>query len=211
MKRFFLPILMALGFLTAALPAQASSTAAAYVERNANEVLATLNDPSLSAAERTARFNQYMDEFADFNEISNFVIGIHARRFSRDELARYRRAFREYALAVYENQLDAYRGESVVVRGSIDRSPGESVVNTMIRNRNGQDMNVRWRVQAKGDRFQVIDVALNIEGNLLWLAVEQRAQFIAILDRNNGSADELIKVIEQMTADVRNPAPASRR
>ncbi|MFN7056904.1 phospholipid-binding protein MlaC [Hyphomonas sp.] len=210
MTRIFIPILLALGFMAVSLPAHASKSAEAYVEQNANEVLATLNSPSLSAEERTRKFSEYMDQFADFNAISNFVIGKYARRFTADELARYRRVFRTYALAVYENQLDAYRGEAVVVQGSVDRSPTESIVNTTIRRRDGRDMNVRWRVQANGDRYQVIDVALNIEGSLIWLAIEQRAQFIALLDRTNGSADELIGLIERMTADLRNPPPARR-
>lgn len=206
MKRFILPALAALSVAAAQLPAHADARTEAYVAQNASEVLATLNNPSLSAAERTEAFSGYMDEFADFNAISNFVIGKYARRFSSDEMTRYRQAFRNYALAVYENELDAYRGEAVTVSGSVDRSATESIVNTVIRRRDGQEMNVRWRVQGSEGNYQVIDVALNIEGNLIWLAIEQRAQFIALLDRTNGSADSLIRRIEQMTAELKSPA-----
>lgn len=209
MKRFILPVLMVFAAAATALPAHADAKTEAFVERNANEVLSTLNNPALSAEERTAMFSQYMDQFADFNAISNFVIGRYARRFTPDELARYRQAFRNYALAVYENELDSYRGEAVTVRNSVDRSPTDSIVNTVIRRRDGQDMDVRWRVQGTEGEYQVIDVALNIDGNLIWLAIEQRAQFIALLDRTNGSADALIRRIEQMTADL--TAPARRR
>ncbi len=207
MKRFILPALMAMSVVAAyQLPAHADARTEAYVAQNASEVLSTLNNPALSAEERTAAFSRYMDQFADFNAISNFVIGKYARRFSAEELARYRQAFRTYALAVYENELDAYRGEGVTVRGSVDRSPTDSIVNTVIRRRDGQDMDVRWRVQGTEGNYQVIDVALNIEGNLIWLAIEQRAQFIALLDRTNGSADALVSRIEQMTADLKRPA-----
>lgn len=206
MKRFILPALMAMSIAASQLPAHADARTEAYVARNASEVLSTLNNPALSAEDRTARFSGYMDQFADFDAISNFVIGKYARRFSADELARYRAAFRTYALAVYENELDAYRGEEVMVRGSVDRSPTDSIVNTVIRRRDGQDMDVRWRVQGTEGNYQVIDVALNIEGNLIWLAIEQRAQFIALLDRTNGSADALIRRIEQMAAALQQPA-----
>ena len=47
-------------------------------------------------------------------------------------------------------------------------------------------------------RRQVVDVALNLDGNLIWLAIEQRAQFLALLDRSNGSAEALIDKIESM-------------
>ncbi|MEL6956869.1 MAG: ABC transporter substrate-binding protein [Pseudomonadota bacterium] len=170
-----------------------------YVEENANEVLRTLNDPSLDAEARTAAFERYMDQFTDLNAVSNFVIGRYARTFDEAELAEYRAAFRTYALAVYENELDRYRGESVEVIGSFDRTPRDSIVNTRIPREGGPAMDVRWRVLNRGGDYQVVDVALNIEGNLLWLAIEQRAQFLALLDRTNGSSEALIAKIREMT------------
>lgn len=204
MKRFILPAAMAITLSVSALPAFADAKTEAYVQKNANEVLATLNSPELSAQERTEKFSEYMDEFADFDAISNFVIGKYARRFSETDLQRYRKAFRNYAMAVYENELDAYRGEAVTVRNSVDRSATDSIVNTVIKRQDGRDMDVRWRVQGKEGNYQVVDVALNLDGNLIWLAIEQRAQFIALLDQNNGSADVLINKIDSMTTNVKN-------
>lgn len=203
--RFILLALFAMTLsVTSALPAFADANKKAYVEQNANEVLATLNNPELSAKDRTAKFNEYMDQFADFEAISNFVIGKYSRRFSAQDLARYRKAFREYALAVYANELDAYRGEAITVRNSVDRSPTDSIVNTIIRRRDGKDMDVRWRVLGSEGNYQVVDVALNLEGNVVWLAIEQRAQFIDILDQNNGSADALIDVINTMIRELKS-------
>ena len=186
-----------------ALPAFADARTEAYVQKNASEALSTLNNPKLTAAERTATFNAYMDKFTDIDAVSNFVIGKYARRFTEDELTRYRKAFRNYALAVYEAQLDAYRGEAVVVKSSVDRSPTDSIVNTVIKRKDGKEMDVRWRVQGKEGSYQVVDVALNSDGNLIWLGIEQRAQFIALLDDNNGSADKLIAKIDSMTKKLK--------
>jgi phospholipid transport system substrate-binding protein len=186
-----------------ALPAFADARTEAYVQKNASEALSTLNNPKLTAAERTATFNAYMDKFTDIDAVSNFVIGKYARRFTQDELTRYRKAFRNYALAVYEAQLDAYRGEAVVVKSSVDRSPTDSIVNTVIKRKDGKEMDVRWRVQGKEGSYQVVDVALNSDGNLIWLGIEQRAQFIALLDDNNGSADKLIATIDSMTKKLK--------
>lgn len=204
MKRFVLPAVMALTLSVSALPAFADAKTEAYVQKNANEVLATLNSPDLSSQERTAKFSEYMDQFADFDAISNFVIGKYSRRFSQAELTAYRKAFREYAMAVYENELDAYRGEAVTVKNSVDRSATDSIVNTVIKRQDGRDMDVRWRVQGKEGNYQVVDVALNLDGNLIWLAIEQRAQFIALLDQNNGSAQVLIDKINSMTKNVKS-------
>ncbi len=206
MKRFIRSTLAASVILAGALPAFADAKTEAYVQKNASEVLQTLNNPKLSTAERTAKFSAYMDQFTDLDAVSNFVIGKYSRRFSEADLARYRKAFREYALAVYQYELDAYRGEAVVVKNSVDRSPTDSIVNTVIKRRDGKDMDVRWRVQGKDGNYQVVDVALNLDGNLSWLAIEQRAQFISLLDNNNGSADKLIAKIESMTNDLKAKA-----
>lgn len=188
---------------SAAAPAFADARTEAYVQTNASEVLQTLNNPKLSAADRTAAFSAYMDKFTNLDAVSNFVIGKYSRRFTEAELKKYRKSFRDYALAVYESELDAYRGEQVVVKSSVDRSETDSIVNTVIKRQDGKDMDVRWRVQGKEGNYQVVDVALNLEGNLIWLAIEQRAQFIALLDKNNGSADALIRKVDSMTADLK--------
>ncbi len=195
-----LSALAAIAFVS--FPAMADARTEAYVAANASEVLASLNDPSLDQASRTDKFNTYMDEFTDLNLIANFVIGVYSRRFTPDEMRRYRTAFRVYALAVYETELDTYRGEAIVVQGSTDRNARDSIVDTVIRRADGKDMSVRWRVMTRNGEFQVIDVALNLEGNLVWLAIEQRAQFLALLDRTNGSADALIDKLNSMTASL---------
>lgn len=198
------PTLFAFAALAlSALPAFADARTEAYVQTNASEVLATLNDPALNAQQRTETFSMYMDKFADLDAVSNFAIGKYSRRFTEQELATYRKAFRTYALAVYESELDNYRGEEVVVKDSVDRSDTDSIVNTVIKRQDGKDMDVRWRVLTRNGEYQVVDVALNLDGNLIWLGIEQRAQFIALLDRANGSADALITKIESMTADLK--------
>lgn len=195
-------IVAALATLSLGPAAFADAATESYVQENANVVLQTLNDPALDNAARTAAFSEFMDAFTDLERVSNFVIGKYARRFSGEELSRYRDAFRTYALTVYEVQLDQYRGEAVDVTGSVDRSESDSIVNTVIKRSDGEYMDVRWRVLERDGAYQVVDVALNIDGNLLWLAIEQRAQFISLLDRTNGSADALIAKIDEMTAKL---------
>lgn len=203
MKRLIRSTLAASVLMASMLPAFADARTEAYVQKNASEVLKSLNNPDLSATQRTAAFSGYMDKFTNLDAVSNFVIGKYSRRFTDAELTKYRKSFRAYALAVYEYQLDAYRGESVTVKNSVDRSETDSIVNTVIKRVDGKDMDVRWRVQGKEGSYQVVDVALNLDGNLIWLAIEQRAQFISLLDNNNGSADKLIKKIDSMTADLK--------
>lgn len=183
-------------------PSWADTGSESFVQENATLVLDTLADSSLDADARTSQFNIYMDEFSNFNRISNFVIGKYSRRFSEDEMVRYRTAFRNYSLASYEAQFDEYRGSIIDVTGSTDRTERDSIVDSVIRQDTGEELDVRWRVMQRNGKYEVVDIALNIDGNLLWLGIEQRAQFLDLLDSSNGSADALIAKLEELTADL---------
>lgn len=185
-----------------AMPAFADATTEEYVRTNANDVLASLNAPGLTTDERRTRFQGYMDEFTNLDAVAKFVIGKYAKRFTPEEMDAYLTTFRSYALAVYEFYFNEYRGRDVKVMGSTDRNARDSIVDTEIVRSDGQELEVRWRVLNRGGTYQVVDVALNAEGNLIWLAIEQQAQFLSILDQNNGSVDALIAKIDSMTDEL---------
>ncbi|MEM7460180.1 MAG: ABC transporter substrate-binding protein, partial [Pseudomonadota bacterium] len=111
-------ILSAVMLAASALPAFADTQTEEYVRTNANEVLASLNAPDLSPAERRAQFQTYMDEFTNLDAVAKFVIGKYAKRFSDEEMEAYLTTFRSYALAVYEFYFNEYRGQDVKVTGS---------------------------------------------------------------------------------------------
>lgn len=195
-------ILSAAMLALSAFPAFADTQTEEYVRTNANDVLASLNEPGLNADQRRAKFQTYMDEFTNLDAVAKFVIGKYSKRFTPEEMDAYLATFRAYALAVYEFYFHEYRGRDVKVTGSTDRNARDSIVDTEIVRADGQELEVRWRVLNRGGEYQVVDVALNAEGNLIWLAIEQQAQFLSILDQNNGSVDALISKIESMTDDL---------
>ena len=191
-----------------AMPAFADTQTEDYVRENANEVLASLNAPGLTPAERREQFQTYMDEFTNLDAVAKFVIGKYSKRFTPEEMDLYLETFRNYALVVYEFYFNEYRGQDVKVTGSTDRNARDSIVDTEIVRADGQELEVRWRVLNRGGKYQVVDVALNAEGNLIWLAIEQQAQFLSILDQNNGSVDALIAKIDSMTEELVAQRPA---
>ncbi|MEO1303568.1 MAG: ABC transporter substrate-binding protein [Pseudomonadota bacterium] len=201
-------ILSAALMVASALPAFADAETEEYVRVNANEVLAALNAPDLTPAERRTQFQTYMDEFTNLDAVAKFVIGKYSKRFTEEEMDLYLDTFRNYALVVYEFYFNEYRGQDVKVVGSKDRNARDSIVDTEIVRADGQELEVRWRVLNRGGEYQVVDVALNAEGNLIWLAIEQRAQFLSILDQNAGSVDALVAKITSMTDELVAQRPA---
>lgn len=198
--------------LTAAVLIAATSPAAfadkkseAYVEANANTVLAVLNDKSLSNDVREKKFGDYMNTFANMPSIARRVIGHNANDLSEAEFNRYYKAFETYALEVYQVHFDQFRGEKIRVTGSKDDGPQRSTVESVIRSaQTGKDTKVYWDVlmSKDGRSYRVRDVGIELGGSTLWLAQEQAAQFINYLDRNNGSIDKLIARINVLLADM---------
>ena len=184
-------------------PAFADAKTEAFVKEHADKVLTLLDNQTLDATARTETFIGYMDEFSNIDRIAAFVIGKYSRRFSPEDLSAYRAAFRLYNLTAYEMQFEEYRGSAIEITGSTDRSATDSIVDTIVRRQNGDTQDVRWRVLSRNGKYEVVDIALNFDGSLLWLAIEQRAQFLDLLDRTNGSADALVSKLEELTAELR--------
>ena len=114
-------------------------------------------------------------------------------------------AFRDYAVAVYESRLTSYSGQSLRVRGSVERTPDDYVVETVLVDPNGktsgQDpIEVDFRVVSSDGKFVVIDAS--IAG--VWLAIEERDQFTAFLQQNNGNVPALTTHLEDLAQQLRN-------
>ncbi len=185
-------------------PAFADQKSESYVESKANYVLEVLNDSALSDDARAAKFSEFMNTFADFRSIARRVLGPATRQMSEAQLEAYYTAFENYAVAVYQDQLDQFRGEEIRVTGSRDLSDRNSHVASLIKSSDtGKDVEVIWDVleSRDGSKYLVRDVALNIGGNnQFWLAVDQHQDFQAFLKRNNNDIDALIANINEMTA-----------
>jgi phospholipid transport system substrate-binding protein len=199
-------ILAAVAVMAAVSPAAfADKKSEAYVQTNANNVLAVLNDNSLSAEAREKKFGQYMNEFANMPSIARRVIGTNSRSLSEAEFQRYYKAFETYAMEVYQVHFDQFRGESLRVTGSKDNGPQRSTVESVIKSsQTGKDTKVFWDVLLSNDgkSYRVRDVGIELGGSVLWLAQEQQAQFVNYLDRNNGDIDKLIARINVLLADM---------
>ncbi len=197
---------LAIGAMLANAPAaMADKKSEAYVETQANAVLKVLNDKSLTADARSAKFGDYMHKFAYLPDIARRVLGAQGRALSQADFDRYYLTFEEYATAVYEAQLDEFRGEAIKVTGSVDPTPRRSQVNTLIKStQSGKDIPVVWDVlqSQDGQTYRVRDVGINLDGSVIWLAQDQQAQFEAFLDRNNGDINKLIVKIKTMIADM---------
>ena len=212
----FLASLAAAALLAAAPEALAArnENAETYVQRSAAGALQALGDQSVSSAERQQTFYRLMSQFADMPRIANFVLGRYAAPLRSDAALRaeWTRTFQDYAIAVYEDQLDAYSQSVLRVISSTERVAGSDVVVISEMTPRGQSrpLRVQWRVLRSGEVWKVVDVSLIFESNEIWLAQQQQRDFLAALDRNNGDVRALMTHVRSQTASMRQRIMARR-
>ena len=168
-----------------------SAEAEAFVASEGQKVLALLGDRSLSEAARQSRLAASMDSLADFNRISTFVLGRHARAFTPAQRQRFNQAFRAHVQRVFLKQLAAYRGGQLRVTGSAARSPTDAVVNSVVRVGSGDEA-VSWRVLGASGALRVADV----QARGVWLAITLQQDFVSTIDNARGDVEVLIRRLE---------------
>lgn len=179
----------------AAAQAQDASEAEAFVERNAQEVITLLqsyDDGETDRATVQAELRAKVDELADVDRISEFVLGRYRRGADAAEIAAFKEVFREYAISVYERELGNYAGQDLTVRGSVARRDDDIIVQTTV---NGGDdaYDVNWRVLSSEGGLKVVDV--EVMG--VWLAQNQREQITSIIGNAGGNISAATDVLSE--------------
>ena len=175
--------------------------AEAFVQENARAIIDTLQ--ALEAGERDldavrAEFRSRIDELADVERVTNFVLGRYRRTASQEALEEFRETFREYAISVYETELTNYAGQTLTVTGSVTRRPGDYVVRSEVTG-GPQDRtyDVNWRVLEDDGELQVVDA--QVFG--VWLAQTQREQILSIIGNNRGHVSAATQALNERLAD----------
>ncbi len=128
----------------------------------------------------------------DVPTVARFTLGKHARRVTETERTRFAEAFENFLLETFDEHRTKFVDAEVEVIGSKDRSPTDSIVETRISPKGEEPFTVRWRVIQRDGEWRVVDV--EVLG--LWLAIEQRAQIAAILDRPRATIDDAISALQ---------------
>jgi phospholipid transport system substrate-binding protein len=189
-------------------PAAADKDAETYIGANAQSAISALAATGAPAA-RSAKFAALMAQFADVGEMSSRMLGVYARAFRDDPAlkAEWTDAFRDYAMATYEDQLDRFRASRITVTGSRDADQNGktcSRVSTQLNQTSGKPAMVFWYVCKSGpSAWRVTDVGLDTGGGEIKALLNERAQFESVLGQNGGNIENLISRLRARTVAVR--------
>jgi phospholipid transport system substrate-binding protein len=172
-------LIVSTSFAIMALCAQASPEAEALIAGTATQISSTQTGA------------ESLTQAVDIQAIARFTLGKHSRLLTEDEQARFTAAFERFLVGTFENQKNKLKNARVDVIGSVDRNEKDSVVETRVTQKGEDSTTVRWRVMERDGEWRVVDV--EVLG--LWLAIEQRAQIAAILDKPRATIDDAIAAL----------------
>jgi ABC-type transporter MlaC component len=100
----------------------AATPAEAFVADNIQKGLGTLNDPKLSAGERSEQFERLLLSITDMNRVATFTLGQYAQTASPADRAAFAAAFQSYSVAVYRSYLTKYAGQTLLYAARAGRT-----------------------------------------------------------------------------------------
>lgn len=196
-------MMFVIGLLLVPSLAYAASPAESFVAQNIQKGLQILSDKSISFSQRSDRFRDFLTSLTDARRIGMFTLGPAARSAPKADVDAFVSAFHDFAVAVYQSQLSRYSGQTLKVTGSMERRPGDYIVNTVMIDPNAQGqqpLEVAFRIGDEGGHFVVLDVS--VAG--IWLAIEERDQFTAFLSEHHNNVAALVAHIRQLTQQMRS-------
>jgi phospholipid transport system substrate-binding protein len=191
---------IALIVLIAVAPAQAqtnASPAESFIRDNVQKGLGILNDASMNPADRRAQFQTLLLSITDLKRAAVFTLGTYRSGASDADVSAFTAEFQNYAVAVYQSYFARYQGQTLKITGSVQHAPGDTVVSTSLVNPNAQGeapLAVDFRVIDSQGKPTIVD--FSVGG--VWLAQEERDQFLAFLGQHGGSVSALTDHLKQI-------------
>jgi len=197
--------------VTAVFPARAQAPVEAFLQQSIDRGIAILKDKSLAPAERRARIGEFLAGVLDTQRMAKFMLGPARDKAAAAELDAYAEAYKAFTIATYESQLDGYDGQTLKVTDSIERAPGDYVVDAAVIDPAAPNdpvpLSVSFRVEDEGaGKFAVVDAG--IAG--IWLGLAQQADFGGYLSQHGNSIPALTAHLQQMAASLSVPAIVPR-
>ena len=195
LSSFFRQAVIVVAVTSAAIvPASAShatTPAESLISDNIQKGLGILNNTQLTQVQRGAQFETFLLSVTDLRRVSTFVLGPYGPRASQAQRDDFAAAFQNYAVAVYRSFLGKYAGQALKVTGSRQNAPGDDIVTTTLidpDDSSGRPLEIDFRISSDTGKPAIVDFAVGG----MWIALEERDQFVAFLGQNGGSVPALI-------------------
>jgi phospholipid transport system substrate-binding protein len=184
-----------LAVIILAAPARAADDAAGFISDLGQRTVQILA-AKVPEGERESKFRAIFTEGFDVPAISRFVLGTYWRTATEAQRRDFVTLFETYVVHAYTVRFNDYGGEQLKVTAARAEDADSSMVQSVIARPSGAPpIKVDWRVSKTPQGFKITDVV--VEG--VSMAVTQRQEFAAVIQRNGGQVDALLKLLREKT------------
>lgn len=165
-----------------------SEQATAHVRTTIGELVTLLRQPG-SATSRAPELRRIMETRGNLPQIAKFSAGRVWREMSAEQQQRFVDAFSHYVAVTYSRRFDEYSGDpDIYVGQTIDVGQKGFVVETPIRQPQGNPVRVEWLVSDRGGKVEINDII--IEG--VSMATTQREEIAGKFQSRGQDVEALI-------------------
>ena len=200
-RRTFLALLAAACVAAPLYDARAQNAVPAateFIDRLAQRAIEGLTAKDIDASDRAKRFRELFTETFDVPVIGRFALGAPWRTASESDRTEYLKAFEDYIVASYATRFADYGGEKIRTTGSRKGEDDEVFVSSDFVRAQGAPVRVVWRVRPAQGSWRIIDVIIEDVS----MAITQRDDFSATIQRNGGKISALIDALKSKTVSA---------
>ena len=192
-RRYLLVLAILLAFtFTAPKPASAEDRPDDFIRLVAQKAIKSLTNDRMSVAQREEHFRRILQQSFELKLIARFTLGRFWRRASAAQQKEYTRLFEDFIVKAYATRFSDYKGEKFIVGKVRNINNRDTLVQSELTLADGRKIPVYWRVR-NGKSLKIIDVL--VEG--VSMAITQRDEFSAIINRSGGRLDGLITALRK--------------
>ena len=162
--------------------AWALSPAEQYVTSVGNNVIRLANSGQGKAALRQ-RFSSLINQNANVRSVGLVALGPYRKDLPPGMAGEFVKLVAFYMAAFFVYYIDEFQGSNIEIDYS-NKQGNATIVNSLVRLKNGSTNQVRWRILGAG---QVGDI--NVRG--VWLSLQLKKRFTDVLRRSNGDFNAL--------------------
>jgi phospholipid transport system substrate-binding protein len=200
--------LLVAGFVLAARSATAAPApdpAADFIRALGDQALQVIRG-GLMLQQKIEYFRQMLRQDFDMPGIARFVLGRYWRVASEAEQQEFERLLEDYIVLTYGRRLADAGGSSLRIIGSRPLPDGGIVVSSEVVREGGAPIRMDWRLGVHGGYYKIED--LSIDG--VSMAITQRAEFGAAIQRSGGRVSGLIEQMRYAIANFTRVQPPAQ-
>jgi len=160
-----------------------------FIKDIAERGIGFMANQELSKEAREKEFRKMLEESFDMKTIGRFALGKYWRIATKEQKKEYLDLFENMIVNVYSRRFGDYNGENFEVISSRAQGTADAIVASQIIPGSGATISVDWRVRKKNQQFVVIDII--VAG--VSMALTQRSDFSAVIQRGGGKIDVLLE------------------